>query len=177
MLSTRVGYAGGTEPDPTYRNIGGHAETLQVDFDPDVIEFERILDIFWSEHRPTHPDRASQYRSAIFVAHEGELAAALESRDRIDRKLGAKVDTEIRILDAFHRAEDYHQKYYMRRAPGVAEELEIRLGDFDAYVDSTTVARINGFLGGHELGRFRTEIDELGLSPRARRELILAIDL
>jgi peptide-methionine (S)-S-oxide reductase len=122
---TRVvsGYAGGALANPTYEQVcggrTGHAEVVQVEFDPAVISYEDVLDVFWSIHDPTTLDRqggdvGTQYRSAIFVHDEAQRAAAERSRAAVQEHWSQPVVTEITPLDRFWMAEDYHQDYFAR---------------------------------------------------------------
>jgi len=124
VLTTAVGYAGGFTPNPTYEEVcsglTGHTEVVLVVFDPAVVSREAVLKAFWEGHDPTQGmrqgnDRGTQYRSAIYTADEAQQAAAEASRDRFQAVLtesgfGA-ITTEIRPLDVFYYAEDYHQQY------------------------------------------------------------------
>lgn len=115
-----VGYAGGHIANPGYRQVcsgdTGHAEVVQVDFDPDVISYEQLLKVFWTEHDPTTRDRqgadiGSQYRSAIFTHDDAQAAAAQDSREARQARLSRAIVTRIEPLDVFYPAEDYHQRY------------------------------------------------------------------
>jgi peptide-methionine (S)-S-oxide reductase len=125
VLGVRSGYAGGDRPEPSYQEVcagtTGHAEVVEVRFDPDVIPYREILEIFFAIHDPTTPDRqgadvGTQYRSVIFTHSDEQHAAA----DRLVRELdgegiwGAPIVTEVAPLDAFWVAEDYHQEYFRR---------------------------------------------------------------
>ncbi|MBL6927810.1 MAG: peptide-methionine (S)-S-oxide reductase MsrA [Rhodospirillales bacterium] len=119
VTDVSVGYTGGATPDPTYKDVcysdTGHAESALVTFDPDVISYEKLLDVFWSIHDPSQlnrqgPDVGTQYRSAVFVHDEEQEKAALASKQRLQDK-GQMVVTEITKADAFKQAEDYHQRY------------------------------------------------------------------
>lgn len=121
VLSTSVGYTGGHTEDPTYRDVcshrTGHAEALQVEFDPAVVGFEQLLEVFWAMHDPTQvnrqgPDVGDQYRSAIFTHSTGQLAAAEASRDRAQGRFARAIATEITPATTFYAAEDSHQRYY-----------------------------------------------------------------
>ena len=117
------GYAGGHAPDPTYQQVcsgtTGHAEVVQVHFDPEQVSYKRLLQIFFGIHDPTTPNRqggdvGTQYRSAIFT-HSPEQQATAEAlvRELTDEKLfDAPIVTEVRPLDTFYPAEDYHQDYF-----------------------------------------------------------------
>ena len=124
VRSTTVGYTGGTLEDPTYRRVcggrTGHAEAVQVEYDPDAISHEDLLDTFWESHNPTTRNRqgwdlGSQYRSAIFVHSEAQRDAAVASRDERQRSLKRKIVTEIAPARRFWPAEEYHQRYLERR--------------------------------------------------------------
>ncbi|HET9050597.1 MAG TPA: peptide-methionine (S)-S-oxide reductase MsrA [Candidatus Dormibacteraeota bacterium] len=117
------GYAGGTRPNPTYHEVcggrTGHAEVVQVEYDPDVIAYGDILDVFWSIHDPTTKDRqgadvGTQYRSIILTHDDSQRAAAEASRDGVQQLWSNPVVTQIVPLDVFYPAEDYHQDYYAR---------------------------------------------------------------
>ncbi|MBV8196270.1 MAG: peptide-methionine (S)-S-oxide reductase MsrA [Candidatus Dormibacteraeota bacterium] len=117
------GYAGGTVSNPTYEQVctgrTGHAEAVQVTFDPEVISYGDILDIFWSVHDPTTKDRqgndvGTQYRSVIFTADDSQAVTAKESRDAVQQLWSRPVVTEIETLRDFYRAEEYHQDYFAR---------------------------------------------------------------
>jgi peptide-methionine (S)-S-oxide reductase len=117
------GYAGGERPNPTYEQVStgrtGHAEVVQVEFDPDVISYADVLDIFWAIHDPTTLNRqgadvGTQYRSVIFYADDDQRRAAEASRDTIQDAWPRPVVTEIVPLQAFYPAEEYHQDYFAK---------------------------------------------------------------
>ena len=119
------GYAGGKTENPTYREIcydnTGHAEVIEVIYDPEKVTFEKLLDIFWRCHDPTQvdrqgPDIGDQYRSAIFCYTEEQEKMAKASKDVLDKsgKLERPIATEIAKAPTFYRAEEYHQLYYAK---------------------------------------------------------------
>ena len=123
VVETAVGYAGGTLESPTYADVcsgtTGHAEVVQVEFDPSQVSYEQLLDVFWRCHNPTTPNRqgpdvGSQYRSAIFFHSSEQKEAALASKEQLDAsgKFGEPIVTEITAASTFHRAEEYHQRYF-----------------------------------------------------------------
>ncbi len=121
VLSVVPGYAGGSTPNPTYEEVctgeTGHAEVIQVAFDPNLITYDEILDIFWQAHDPTTlnrqgADKGTQYRSIILYASEEQRAAAEKSKKKAQARFGSPIVTEIKPLDTFWKAEDYHQNYY-----------------------------------------------------------------
>ena len=124
VVSTRVGYAGGHAPDPTYRDVcsgaTGHAETLEVDFDPNQVSYDELLEVFWGVHDPTQlnrqgPDVGTQYRSAIFVHSPEQEASARASKERAQARTPRPIVTEIVPGSEFHAAEEYHQRYFEKR--------------------------------------------------------------
>jgi len=124
VSATRVGYAGGQSENPTYKEVcsdrTGHAEVVEVTYDPERIPYEQLLAIFWAEHDPTQlnrqgPDMGSQYRSAIFVHDDEQRRAAEASREQVQARLSKPVVTQIEEAPPFWEAEDYHQRYLEKR--------------------------------------------------------------
>ncbi len=122
VLATAVGYSGGHTDHPSYEDVcsgtTGHAESVRVEYDPKVIAYDRLLDLFWNLHDPTTknrqgPDVGEQYRSVIFFFNPEQKAAALASRDRLQKsgEVRAPIVTEIVPAVAFTNAEEYHQQY------------------------------------------------------------------
>jgi peptide-methionine (S)-S-oxide reductase len=123
VKSTEVGYIGGTMKNPSYEDVcndkTGHAEAVQVIFDPNEISYEQLLEIFWSIHNPTQlnrqgPDIGTQYRSVIFFHNKEQQKAAERSLKNLAKKM--KVVTEIVPATEFYKAEEYHQKYMVKRS-------------------------------------------------------------
>ena len=124
VTATRVGYTGGSVPNPTYEQVctdrTGHAEAVEVTFDPARVSYDDLLDLFWSSHNPTTRNRqgfdvGSQYRSGIFFHSPDQEAAARASRERVQATLGRPIVTEITPASEFYEAEDYHQQYLEKR--------------------------------------------------------------
>jgi peptide-methionine (S)-S-oxide reductase len=126
VFDAAVGYAGGTLDNPTYEQVctdrTGHAEVVQVDFDPAKVTYEQLLDVFWENHDPTTlnrqgPDYGSQYRSAIFTHSPEQEATARASKDARDRsgKHRRPIVTAIEPASTFYPAEEYHQQYLAKR--------------------------------------------------------------
>ncbi len=163
-----MGYAGGSTPDPTYYDLGDHTESTQVDFDPEVISYEEILAVFWAIHDPTTVVHSRQYRNVLFFHDESQRERALASHAALAVELGKWVATPVEPLGSFTRAEDYHQKYYLRHSGIAYEELRVHYPEERDFVDSTSAARLNGYMGGHgSLEQFDEEADRLGLSDEA----------
>jgi peptide-methionine (S)-S-oxide reductase len=124
VLSTRVGYAGGAMRNPTYQDVcsdtTGHAEVVEVTFDPAVISYHDLLTVFWENHDPTTKDRQGpdvgiQYRSVIFFHSAEQEAEAKLSRDAAQKNFKRPIVTEIVPAQTFWAAEDYHQQYLEKR--------------------------------------------------------------
>jgi peptide-methionine (S)-S-oxide reductase len=165
VVRTRVGYAGGTKENPTYQQLGDHSETIQIDYDPSVISYDELLDVFWSSHQPTQRAWSRQYMSVIFYHDEQQKESALESKAREQARLGQTIYTEVVSLERFYRAEEYHQKYRLRQVPELMRELGSIYPEAGSLVDSTAVARVNGYVGGNgTLADLEDELDQLGLS-------------
>ena len=122
VADVAVGYSGGHAPDPTYHDVctgrTGHAEVVEVDYDPEKVSFARLLEVFWSIHDPTTlnrqgPDIGSQYRSAIFThdTTQGTEAKGLKEVLQASGRFPRPIVTEITPASTFYRAEDYHQRY------------------------------------------------------------------
>lgn len=121
VTSAVSGYAGGEKPNPDYRSVcsgqTGHAEVVEITFDPDVVTFEAILEIFWAVHDPTTlnrqgADAGTQYRSVIFYRDAAQKAAAEASMARAQNLFDAPIVTELSPAPTFFPAEAYHQNYY-----------------------------------------------------------------
>jgi len=129
VVSTRVGYTGGSTEHPTYHDVctgmTGHAEAVEVTFDPAVITYDGLLTVFWQNHDPTQfnrqgPDHGTQYRSAIFYHSMAQQMAAEESLALLDGsgRLRSRIVTEIVPAQVFWEAEEYHQKYHQKNGGG-----------------------------------------------------------
>jgi peptide-methionine (S)-S-oxide reductase len=124
VVDTAVGYEGGTLPNPTYEDVcshtTGHAEVVQVEFDPEEVSYDQLLDVFWDVHDPTQvnrqgPDVGSNYRSVIFFHSPEQQEQALESKARVQARFDRSIATEISPASEFWRAEEYHQQYLVKR--------------------------------------------------------------
>ena len=126
VLETAVGYTGGATPDPTYEDVctdrTGHAEAVEVEFDPARVTYEKLLDVFWENHDPTQknrqgPDVGTQYRSGIFFQSPEQKSAAQASKASLEAsgRFKRPIATEITPASTFWRAEDYHQRYLEKR--------------------------------------------------------------
>jgi peptide-methionine (S)-S-oxide reductase len=137
VTKTEVGYEGGTLENPTYQDVcshtTGHAEVVEVTYDPERVSYERLLDAFWAKHNPTQRNRqgwdiGDQYRSVVFFHDEEQRAAAERSKAELDTsgRYRKPVVTQIEAAQTFYAAEDYHQQYLEKRGrssctPALAE--------------------------------------------------------
>jgi peptide-methionine (S)-S-oxide reductase len=126
VTGTRVGYAGGTVENPTYEQVctdrTGHAEAVEVEYDPERVSYDELLEVFWANHDPTTrnrqgPDVGSQYRSVVFFHSPEQEEAARKSISRYDAqgRWRSPIVTEVVEAPAFYEAEDYHQRYLEKR--------------------------------------------------------------
>lgn len=149
VVTTTVGYAGGSKTNPEYRSLGDHAESVQIEYDPRLINFRQLLEVFWSSHDSRQvfgqgPDVGNQYRSIIFTngSEESRLAAVTKEREQTRSKSNI-VTTQIQQIETFHPAEPEHQKFELKRSPFLLqlignlpeEELE----------KSSLAAKLNGY--------------------------------
>lgn len=131
VIETSVGYMGGTLKNPTYEMVctdgTGHAEVVQVTFDPLKVSYKQLLDVFWANHNPTTknrqgPDSGSQYRSVLFYHSEEQRKRAEESKAELEKSgtWNAPIVTEIVPAETFWRAEEYHQQYHLKNGGSCA---------------------------------------------------------
>jgi peptide-methionine (S)-S-oxide reductase len=173
VVRTRVGYAGGQQPNPTYYSLGGHSETIQIDYDPAQITYEELLDVYWESHNPTSMPWSRQYASIIFYHDEEQQRLATETRDRETARYGGEVYTEVVPFSEFYLAEDYHQKYRLQQIPEFLEAFQAIYPDMEGIVNSTAAARANGLAGGYgTLAALKAEIGTLNLSDEESARLL-----
>ena len=131
VIEAISGYSGGHTKDPTYKEVctdkTGHAEVVQVTYDPSIVSYEDLLEIFWNIHNPTTRNRqgwdvGTQYRSVVFYSDEEQKEKALRLKERLDKsgKYKKPIVTEIVPLKEFYRAEEYHQRYYEKQNKSVS---------------------------------------------------------
>ena len=125
VTNTTVGYSGGWMKNPTYEDVctdtTGHAEVVQVEYDPQTLPYEQLLDVFWNSHDPTQvnrqgPDVGIQYRSAIFFHDAEQEKIAKASKEKLEKsgRFSRPVATQIKPAEEFYKAEEYHQQYYAK---------------------------------------------------------------
>lgn len=132
VLDAPVGYAGGAVAEPSYEQVctgrTGHAEVVEVEYDPEKVSYDELLDVFWRAHDPTQKDRqgpdvGTQYRSAIFYHDEDQRRRAEASRERAQSSRKRPVVTEITAAGPFYRAEEYHQRYFEKNGGGLCHAV------------------------------------------------------
>lgn len=179
MLRTRVGYCGGTKADPTYRSLGDHTEAISIDFNPDVISYEDLLQRFWDGHYCASNISMRQYMNAVFYHDDEQKKIAEQTRDRAAAKAGISpetVQTGILPLGTFTYAEAYHQKYSLTSHRELRSFLSETYPSGKELADSAVATRLNGWLGsGFERDRkvLENEIESYGL-PEKLRDYVLA---
>lgn len=175
VIRTRVGYAGGSTDQPTYRQMGDHSETVQVQFDPEIIHFADIVDIFWNNHNSININdyKGRQYRSLLFYSDEQQLETIQTViAERKEKGLG-EPETEIDPYSCFFPAEDRHQKYYLKRYPDAIVKLSSLYPRHEDLINATLAARLNGLAKGFtSLERIKNEINQWRLDPVERSRLI-----
>jgi len=129
VISTSVGYTGGHKENPTYEEVcssaTGHAEAVEVVYNPEIVSYEKLLEIFWGSHNPTQLNRqgvdtGTQYRSVIFYLNEEQKTSAQNSKEELEKsqKFDKPIVTQIVPAQKFYRAEEYHQQYFEKRGGG-----------------------------------------------------------
>ncbi len=165
-----MGYTGGTQPNPTYERMGDHTESFQIDYDPTRTSYEELLGYFWKEIDPTERPYKRQYMSAVFYENEAQRQQAIETAKQAMNGKSGPMLTPILPLGTFYRAEDYHQKYYLRRYTGLMREFA-GYGERE-FEDSTVAMWLNACVDGHwKLEGLEAEFDRLGLSEAARERM------
>jgi methionine-S-sulfoxide reductase len=167
-----VGYAGGTQKNPTYHHLGDHTESIEIDFDPSQVTYSRLLEIFWATHNPCAQAWSRQYMSAIWTFTPEQHRLALASKEREELKRRKAIQTEIAPAGAFTLAEDYHQKYELKHDAELLAEFQAFYPNEADLVGSTAAARTNAIVAGHGSAALRDEVDRYGLSPSGKRRLL-----
>jgi methionine-S-sulfoxide reductase len=171
-----VGYAGGSSPDPTYHSIGDHSETIEITFDPSLLSYERLLDLFWENHDGSGSAWSRQYASILFYHDEAQRRLAEQSKAEQERRRGGPLQTEILPAGIFTQAEDYHQKYYLQNAIALMRAMRSLLPAPRDLATSTLAARLNALVAGNLTRReLEQDLPVLGLDSRQRQALLDAL--
>jgi peptide-methionine (S)-S-oxide reductase len=176
VIRTRVGYSGGTKEHPTYRSLGDHTETVEVDYDPTQISYGDLLKVFWASHHPGSAAWSRQYMNVIFYHNDEQKRLAEESKAQVAAQTGKPVQTVILPFTGFTLAEDYHQKYYLRQTPALVQELSRYYPDPGDLVNSRAAARLNGYVAGYgSPAQLKEELPGLGLSAETGQHLLASL--
>lgn len=174
VISTVVGYAGGTFPQPTYRKIDDYTETVEITFDPNLLSLESLLHLFWQTHDATKNRfyKERQYISLIIFQNTQQKEMA-ETIKRIEEERQEKeIQTEFQVATPFYPAEDYHQKYFLRRFKEATKNVQSLFPNEETFIRSTIAARLNGFIRENShLPEIKKEINNWGLSEENLKEL------
>jgi len=166
VVRTQVGYAGGSEPEPTYYSLGDHTEVVQVEYDPDLLDYSDLLNVFWSNHDPFGGAYKRQYRGVALVHDDAQRDVADRAVERWEHEFESAVLTAVEPIDTLYLAPDEHQKYYLREHPDRLAELESAYTPAQL-IDSTAAARYNAVLGGYGSTDSIGPAGELELAPPA----------
>ncbi len=148
MIATRVGYAGGEQPNPTYHHFGDHREAVEVTFDPRRISYQELLDVFWGG-QPVNlpPGPGSRADLAVMPRGERQKTMAEQDKERLRRETGERVYVDVVPEARFWPAEEMHQKFYLQRAhPELVEELAAKFASVEEFLASTAATRLNAWL-------------------------------
>jgi len=160
-----VGYAGGSKANPTYHDLGSHAEVLQIEFDPIAAPFETWLERFWTSHDWSRRDRRSQYRAILLCENQEQHDKALASIEALEHG-GKEVGTEVLVGLPFWRAEDYHQKWKLRQQADLFADLAEAYPCESEALDSVAATKLNALVAGHlDEGQLRRQLRQFGLTP------------
>ncbi|MFC4810530.1 peptide-methionine (S)-S-oxide reductase MsrA [Paenibacillus sp. GCM10023250] len=151
IVRTRVGYAGGTLDHPTYRQLGDHTETVEMDYDPRIVTLENLLEVFWNNHNPFNINayKGRQYQSLVLYRGPSQLGVIQNVMKAREEQGKGKPDTEIAPYSRFYPAEDRHQKYYLKRYPSAIEALSRLYPSPQELTNATLAARLNGVAKGY----------------------------
>ena len=152
--------------------MGDHTETVQVDYDPERITYDQLLEIFWESHQPTSRNSSRQYMNVIFYHDEHQRRLAMTSQNAVEQKTSGTIRTKVLSIQSFTMAEDYHQKYILKHQFEILSEMTRIYPQHQDFIASTAVARLNGYADGNGTrDQLLREIDMLGLSESGKRTL------
>ena len=172
-----MGYAGGETANPTYQRIGDHTETIEIEFDPEQISFEELLEYFWEWHNPMIRSWARQYQSILFYHDETQKEAVESFLQQKEETADRQVYTWVRPMDAFYTAENYHQKYYLQNRQMVFDSVRQLYPTIDVFFDSTTAARLNAYVMGFgTAGQLEKDLEMMQLPEEVERQVRAVTD-
>ena len=172
VIRTRVGYAGGTTESPSYQMIGDHTETIEIDYDPAVISYRKLIEIFFDRHDPYSPAYSTQYASLILYQNVKQQETALEVKEELESENDREIQTVIKKLDHFYLAEDYHQKYRLQQQRNFKNYYLDQMS-MKQFINSPAVTKANGYISGSgERVNIIKNIGKLGLSTELQERLL-----
>lgn len=172
VVRTRVGYAGGTKDNPTYKNIGDYTETIQIDYDPEKISYRELVNLFWDNHNAYQQPYSRQYRSIVFYHNSDQKNIAEEVKKKLEKSSGKTILTELKSFNNFYLAENYHQKYYLQQYSDFKNHY-LDFYSYPEFIASTATARLNGYLAGKgKKDQLVAEINKLNLSEELENKLL-----
>ncbi|XP_011684889.1 PREDICTED: peptide methionine sulfoxide reductase isoform X1 [Wasmannia auropunctata] len=171
VIRTCVGYAGGTKESPAYKNMGDHTEVIDIEYDPELVSYTHLLNLFWNNHEYSLTRKIKrQYMSLILYHDEEQRLVAEKSREQEQQKRGEVFMTEIKKFTQFYPAEDYHQKYRLQNHPWLIETMGFNTPE--VLCASPLAAKLNGYIAGAgSLEQFEKELPSLGLSEKSAKYL------
>jgi peptide-methionine (S)-S-oxide reductase len=177
VVRTRVGYAGGTALQPDYRDMGDHSETIEFDFDADLVSYDRLLETFWGHHNPVNVNgyKDRQYQSLLLYRDSEQGEAFHRVKRRLETEKGGPLETEINPYRAFHLAEPRHQKYYLKRYPDAVAKLSRLYPSEEELTNATLAARLNGLAKGYT--SMERLLDEMREWPIGEEEAAVRMEL
>jgi len=172
VVRTRVGYAGGTTENPTYKVIGDHTETIEIDYDPEVISYRELVEIFFDSHNPYNQAYSRQYASLILYNNSEQQQIAEAVKEDLEAESGREIKTEIKELDRFYLAEDYHQKFRLQQQVAFREHYLDQM-TMEEFINSPAVTKVSGYITGNgERDNIIKNIGELGLTTELQERLL-----
>jgi peptide methionine sulfoxide reductase msrA/msrB len=172
VVRTRVGYAGGKKLNPTYKMIGDHTETIEIDYDPNVISYQELIEIFFASHNKYSNPYSKQYASLILYQNQEQKEIALKNKQSLENESGRKIQTVIKELDRFYSAEDYHQKFRLQEQKAF-KNYYLNKMTMQEFINSPAVTKANGYITGNgERDNIIKNIAELGLSTELQERLL-----
>lgn len=172
VVRTRVGYAGGQEADPTYKNIKDHTETIEIDYDPKVISYQELLELFFAQHDPYSPAHSRQYASLILYQNKNQKEIALALKQKLETETENQIITKIKKLDKFYLAENYHQKYRLQQRQQFKQNYLAKLS-IKEFINSPAVAKVNGYLAAEgKKDNIIKNLGKLGLTKELQEKIL-----
>lgn len=150
VVRTRVGYAGGTKLNPTYRELGDQTEAFQVDYNPADVSYADLLAVVFENHDPSHQTRNTQYQNIVFY-DSPDQKKALESVLETNGRDAETIETRTEQFTRFYLAESYHQKYNLKAKQSLLEPFKEAGYDDEELRESPAAAKLNGYAGGHDI--------------------------